>query len=40
MRGGTVRNTFLIALGLLCAPLASEVQRPGHVVRVGMLIAA
>src|SRR5262245_53012442 len=40
MRGGTVRSTILIALGLLCVPLASEAQRPGNVVRVGMLIAA
>ena len=40
MRCGTVRSTILIALGLLCVPLASEAQRPGNVVRVGMLIAA
>ena len=40
MKCSTVRSTILIALGLLCAPLAGEAQPPGNVVRVGMLIAA
>jgi putative ABC transport system substrate-binding protein len=30
----------MLALGLLCAPLASEAQRPGNIARVGMLNAA
>ena len=37
MRCGIVQSTILIALGLLCVPLASEAQRPGKAVRVGIL---
>ena len=37
MRCGTVRSVIIIALSLLCAPLAVEAQRPGKVARVGFL---
>jgi ABC-type uncharacterized transport system substrate-binding protein len=39
MRCGTVRSVIIIALSLLCAPLAVEAQRPGKVVRIGFLAA-
>ena len=37
MRCGTVRSVIVIALSLLCIPLAVEAQRLGNVARVGFL---
>ncbi len=37
MRYNTVRSTIILALGLLCAPLAAEAQQPTKVHRVGWL---
>ena len=39
MRCGTVRSVLIIALSLLCAPLAVEAQRPAKVPRIGYLSA-
>jgi putative ABC transport system substrate-binding protein len=39
MRCGTVRSTILLALSLLCVPLAIEAQLPSKVARVGLLSA-
>jgi putative ABC transport system substrate-binding protein len=40
MRCGTVRGVIILALSLLCAPRTVAAQQPGHVARVGILVAA
>ena len=37
MRGGTVGIVAILALGLLCAPLATDAQPLGNIPKVGWL---